>query len=864
MAEPGRFAEAETTTPARRGPRPRTMMLGIVIVIVLGIVVPPFVNVNRYRGDIARSISNAVGRPVTVGQVELRLLPQPGFDLHNVEVGDDTSISSEYLLRADAVTAYLRLSSLWRGRLEIARLSLTDPSLNVVRAEDGRWNLETLLSRTTQTPSAPTAQAHPENARRRFPYIEATGGRINFKFGLEKKAFTFTDADFALWLASENNWNMRLEAKPVRVDTRVTDTGTLKLSGSFQRNSTLRYTPVKFNVSWRDAQLGQMTKLLTGRDRGWRGGTTVELNATGTPADLALTSDLRVDDFRRYDISSGGAMRLAAHCTGHYFALEEKLASIDCAGPVGKGLIRLSGTAQRFSAPFFDLGMSGHGISMESVMALVRHAKRDLPEDLSAGGTTDFAFQARRAMETDARTLWSGGGNTDGVVLKSQALGPDLNIGALTYAIAPPVQEKPKRTMRAARIQPASNVQPTEVSEFELNIPSFPIALGAEQPTTAQATVNSSGFKVAVAGDAELARTLQVARALGIETPRVAASGAAHLDLHVDGRWTGFEAPFVSGTAQLKNVRADVPGIIETVTVSAASASVDKDGLALQNVSAAFAKGPSLTGSVNVPRNCTEPCAMTFVVHADELSPERLNQLLNPKLRNRPWYNFFMPRPADQGDPLQTAAVSGEFTIDRWNMEGVVASHVAGKMKIAEKRLAVTDLRADILGGQHTGAWDADFSGNRPVYSGRGKLTHINLAQLSTAMQDAWATGTADVSYQLKMTGLSADELKGSASGLGDFVVRDGTLRHMALDNKAGVLKVAKFDGTLSLHDGNFVVSDAKLQSGGAVYTVQGTATWKRQLDFKLTDASRAYGLSGTLDRPEVKQAPATEAALKP
>ena len=110
---------------------------------------------------------------------------------------------------------------------------------------DGHWNLENLLSRTAQIPTAPTSQSHPETSRRRFPYIEASGGRINFKFGLEKKAFTFTDADFALWLQSENNWQMRLEARPYRVDTHVTDVGLVKVEGSFQRNSMLRYTPIE-------------------------------------------------------------------------------------------------------------------------------------------------------------------------------------------------------------------------------------------------------------------------------------------------------------------------------------------------------------------------------------------------------------------------------------------------------------------------------------------------------------------------------------------------------------------------------------------------------------------------------------------
>src|SRR5574337_694749 len=102
--------------------------------------------------------------------MRLRLFPQPGFSLSNVAVADDPGLSAEPLLRADEVSASLRLSSLWRGRLEIARLS--------------------------------------------FPYIEADGGRINLKIGQEKIAYALTDADFALWLASEDQWEMRLQARP--------------------------------------------------------------------------------------------------------------------------------------------------------------------------------------------------------------------------------------------------------------------------------------------------------------------------------------------------------------------------------------------------------------------------------------------------------------------------------------------------------------------------------------------------------------------------------------------------------------------------------------------------------------------------
>ena len=110
----------------------------------------------------ADSLSNAVGRPVKIGAVELRLIPQPGFAMSNVEIADDPAISNEPILQAETVTAYLRLSSLWRGRLEIARLNLQYPSLNLVQGKDGHWNLESLLWRASRTPSPPPDSVTPK------------------------------------------------------------------------------------------------------------------------------------------------------------------------------------------------------------------------------------------------------------------------------------------------------------------------------------------------------------------------------------------------------------------------------------------------------------------------------------------------------------------------------------------------------------------------------------------------------------------------------------------------------------------------------------------------------------------------------
>ena len=106
------------------------VVCAILLLAVLFLVRP---GANRLKTRIVGSISLALGQPVDVGSVRVRLLPQPGFELDNFVLHDDPAFGAEPMLRAQQVTASLRLTSLTRGRLEIARLDLTEPSLNLVR-----------------------------------------------------------------------------------------------------------------------------------------------------------------------------------------------------------------------------------------------------------------------------------------------------------------------------------------------------------------------------------------------------------------------------------------------------------------------------------------------------------------------------------------------------------------------------------------------------------------------------------------------------------------------------------------------------------------------------------------------------------
>src|ERR1700691_2577143 len=92
------------------------------------IVVPPLVSISGYKSRIIRLMSEALGRPVRLSSVELRLFPRPGFVLTDLSVEEDPAYGAEPVLHAETVTASIRLASLWRGRGEISiRCSAQQP-----------------------------------------------------------------------------------------------------------------------------------------------------------------------------------------------------------------------------------------------------------------------------------------------------------------------------------------------------------------------------------------------------------------------------------------------------------------------------------------------------------------------------------------------------------------------------------------------------------------------------------------------------------------------------------------------------------------------------------------------------------------
>lgn len=832
--------------------KPGVATLILVLLLALFLIRP---GAGRLRTRIVSAIGLALGRQVDVSSVRMRLLPHPGFDLENFVVHDDPAFSAEPVIRSQQVTAELRVSSLLRGRLEIARLSLSEPSLNLVRDREGRWNLENLLERAAQIPVAPTRKANTE-ARPGFPYIEADHGRINLKLEQEKKPYALTDADFALWQESENIWGMRLKAQPVRMDFNLTDTGSVSVNGSWQRAATLRQTPVQFTMQWVGAQLGQVSKLISGKDKGWRG--TVKLSATlsGTPAHLMVETDTSVQDFRRYDILGGGALQLSAQCASHYSTVDHTVSNLSCHAPVGNGTVSVTGNiAGIFSSHTYDVELLAKQVPIQSLIALARHAKKDIPDDLVASGKLDASVKVQRAGE--GYTEWDGSGESLGVRIGSKLTKTEIVVDRIPFQISRNIEPNRRNTRRM--LAP---------DEPQLEIGPFNLALGRLSPSLVRGSISRSGYSLLISGDAQFQRLLQAARTLGFHAPQPTADGIARVDLQIAGGWSGFAAPQVIGGVQLQSIRAEVRGLNAPVEISSANLLLTPENVQVQNLTASLA-GSAWHGSLLLPRQCAsrDGCPLSFDLHADQIVIDELTQLLNPHPRKQPWYRFLSASTPTATPYLLTIRAAGKLTVDRVAIQNLVATRFSAQVALDDGQLRLSNLRGDLLGGKHIGEWTADFTVKPSEYSGTGTLQRVDLRQLAEAMHDGWVTGTAFANYRVSASGADADELLSSAKVNMRVEVRDGLLPHIVLAERNEPLHIHRLMGNFVLRDGKFEIQQGKLETAGGIYQLSGTASLTRILDLKLVrDGTSGFNITGPLTEPRVApvKAQETRAALKP
>ncbi len=831
----------------------KKIVLALLFVIILAVFLPPQINGARFSKRLASSLSQALGRQVKIGSVKFRLLPRPGFDLYDFEVLDDPAFNAEPLLICGQVTADLRITSLWKSRLEIANLKLknatdaTPPSLNLVYTR-GHWNLESLLHRVEEVPSAPTAKKTTEQ-RSRFPYIEADAGRINIKIGPEKKPYALVNTDFAFWLASEDQWHVRLEGRPVRTDMNLSDIGTVKLEGDLRRASNLRDMPVKLQFTWEEAQLGQLSSLAMGYDQGWRGSLNLKLKLDGPPSDLHLTSEADLQDFHRYDAAQREALRLTTRCLGQY---DLNILNFDCNTPVQGGALRLTGGFAPQGTHDYDLSLALNSVPMAALVTFARHAKHGLPTDLTATGevTAAFGFHAHQGTPVD----WHGTGMTSNFSLESALASKPIPVSAIHFHMRSLETENnpallPRAARRRLRIAPK---RPEHLPPpGSLILDPFSIQLGTTA-LQANAVVNAQGYSLTLKGPAPLDRLLELGRLTGYPSRIVDTIGAADLDVTANETWDKAGSAKLIGSTHLANVTAKVPGIPAPLLLSSADVQFTDTEVVVSHIAAQFEHSPvSLAGSVSKPVACgNEPsCTLQFDLHAGSLATSDIAELFTAN--HGKWNLPFLSSNAGQ---LPEFRAAGTLSLGALKFTELPIEKFVAHLELDGHALAISRIGGKVAGGNVLGDWHIDWSSMPIRYRGSGTLTdvasdHLLLSPAAQAVLASWITGKATVKYSVNFSGQNAKEMLASIKGEGDMAVSSGISWALA-SSVAKPIVFQSLAGKLEIDHEMLKVLPSKLKSENRIYDLSGTISLSdQQAKLKMSSSASQWEVTGGLDK---------------
>ena len=185
------------------------MLAALVIVVALQAGMSLLTRTRRLHGYLVSQLEKAFGRPVEVGSFDIRLLPSPLLEADGVTVGEDPAFGYEYFLRAEHLSARLRWSGLLRGHFEFGTISVSKPSLILVRNAEGRWNLERWLPPAKMNSGQDTRAYGPPSPVapvNRLQKIEIEDGRVNFKREEDKQPFAFTNVSGSIEQVSPGRW----------------------------------------------------------------------------------------------------------------------------------------------------------------------------------------------------------------------------------------------------------------------------------------------------------------------------------------------------------------------------------------------------------------------------------------------------------------------------------------------------------------------------------------------------------------------------------------------------------------------------------------------------------------------------------
>lgn len=791
----------------------------------------------------------AFGRPVDVGSYAFSLWRGPEIVARSIRVAEDPRFGQEYFLRSESLTVRVRL---WRslfGHLELGTISLSHPSLNLVRSADGDWNLAEWLPRpvNAMTPAETTRVPLRRRSAPLFRKVEVDAGRINFKRQDEKLPFAFVGVTGTLDAESSGRWRLDLVAVPTRAAVIAQDPGILHLVGHLGGTAS-RLRPAELEIDWSEASIPDVLRLLTDRDYGLRGALGVSVVARTNGDSWLLKANASATQLHRWDLPlRADNPSLSLRADGH----------LDASGS------RFELTSARIETPHSSAGVVGAldwghpGPALAELLLPSSRARASrtsrLPPPAESG--TELRVTSNEISLADlldgARAFHSGiadGVSLDGVAHFSAVLDGwpprfhdatfDLPRGALSgRGIRSPVHFESVLAHydldRGITLAPASIAIGGPPSLFRVE--------GSAKPAAGEFSLHVRG------GTLDVREIVSIASGLGWNLARGwSVAGPVHCDL----RWQRTGKPLRTAHAgsvdwgtPSEGVSLAAPFLNQPVEQIRARAQL-QTGFTHVTLSSADAFGARWSGTLD--HRLSD--GWKFSVSGNSVSAANLDRWLDPR-----WRESFLDRMlpflnsrASVGGALGSLHASGRIAIENFSLAPVAVHYLRGDLTLDGRHLEFANVAGQFYQGQLAGSLRADFT-SPPKYETSLDFSDVDLHALSEAFPSLAGrlAGSASAKIHFDLRGASRSDLSGSLECYGRAWAKDLSAQKISLVGQAARDTLAQtvrtdpspFQGasaTFACASGKIRLFDLALSAAETRWNGAGSIDFAHNLDLRL------------------------------
>jgi hypothetical protein len=852
---------------------PRWIALVLIFLWVADFGVSLLIRHTRLQRRLTGRLESVFGRSVEVGRYDFSLWGGPTLEAQAVTFGEDPRFGHEYFLRADSLTVRLRWQSFFRGHMELGAIALEHPSLNLVRNDEGDWNVAEWLPKSA---SASATVPSSSVAAVRFGRIDVTSGRVNFKRGDEKLPFALTDVNGYIEPDRSGRWTLNLEAVPARAAVLLQQAGTIRVSGHVGGTSS-RLRPAVLDLAWDDASLSDLLHLAHGYDFGVRGDLGLVVHAETEGDNWVLQSRAELRRLHRWDFAArpdNPAVNVNAKMILYPLAsgLDITEATIEAPHSWARAdahFVWPSAAEAEFvprnllpTPAQFEITQSQ--LDLSDVLAWIRAFHSNVAAGISLGGSASVHV----GFSAWPLHLTSAAGAIANANLSGPALRVPAHLGQAQFRYERDMFSLLPATVSYGATEGSFHVEAV-ASPGQREFPVYRLSGNLAQVRDLVATAGALGWNISRGWDL---------------------AGPVRCDLH----WQGARFPWQTqpiGTIEWGGEPGGgsllTPFLNQPVKQIKARADL-KPGMRHIALSSADAFGARWTGTFDRyedrrdDRHGDAQAApeWEFALSTDALSLADLDRWLNPRWRQSfldrmlPFLNSSSPANAVP----ENLRAEGRINIEDLALAPLALHHLESDVKIGGRHIEVSRATAQFFGGALAGSLDAQLTAT-PAYRLNLDYSRVDLAALTSAyptLADLFA-GSASGEFALDSNGAARADLVSSLECRGTARITDARMQNISLlesireaERRPGVSSFAAASAVFSCGEGKIVVQ--RLQFTGATQDVaaSGSVDFSRNVNLQLralpaaggigaprpaANAAQLFNLTGPIRSPDIRVA---------